>query len=248
MINYTDASEIVLTAVNKNRGYSLQYSFENSFFVDGVAYAGHVGRSTNFTDLPGFLVTEILGSNYFSDLTICKDADEIENSMVGHWRNLSYDPNLIVLFSDGANDSSKQRKAVNIAAAVAVPVVILAVIGVVLLVLFVPPVYKAVLPSDPLKRQRFKLPNPADDDAIGGMPRDRAETKAAPTVKVSRTQPSAAAVAPATTASTASASAAPATSAAPASSATAEIAPAESQAPSEDAPRSTWTKVRKPDQ
>lgn len=243
IVNLTNSDELTLTAVNSELGYAVQYNFENAFFIDGIAYAGHVGQNGSYINIPGTAMNFLMASQaaegpsgvigYFSDLTICKDIADIDSSMLPHWGNLSYDPNLIVLFSDGTltPGSSKQRKAVNIAVAVVVPVVLVAVLGVVLIVLFVPAVYIRVLPSDPLRKNRLKIPKPADDE-LGGA-RGRSETTAAASVKVSKSSGAAITTTPAATAAP---SAAP--SAAP--------APAAQPVTPEDPPRSTWTTSRKP--
>lgn len=236
LVNLTNAAELILTAVNKDKGYAVQYSFENAFFIDGVAYAGHVGQNDSYSNLPGYAMNTILHGqseetdSYYMDLTICKDIADGGSAMAARWRNLSYDPNLLVLFSDGVSTpaSTKQRRAVNIAVAVVVPVVLVAVLCVVLIVLFVPAVYIRVLPSDPLRKNRLKIPKPADDE-LGGA-RGRSETKAAAPASVKVTKSSGAAV-------SSTPVAAPAVVPEPVAQ---PIAP-------EDPPRSTWNKSRKPD-
>lgn len=224
LINLTNSDELVMTSVNEEKGYAVQYSFQNAFFVDGTPFAGHVGSDpTYFTGITGEIATALLGTQFYSDLTICKSLDEVNNSMLAHWHNLTYDPNLIALFSTGSTSpgASKQQKGVNIAVAVVVPVVIVAVILVVLIVLFVPAVYVRVLPSDPLKRNRFKGSNPVDDDAMAGS-RGRSDTKPVSTAPSTVKAPKAAEPA-----------------------AVAAVPPAP-DAQIEEAPRSTWATSRKP--
>ena len=76
-------------------------------------------------------------------------------SLLYPWESIYYDPSLQVFFGDSVvspTTSSKERKSWVVGVAVAIPIVIVLVIGAILIILFVPAVRKTVLPYRDARR------------------------------------------------------------------------------------------------
>jgi hypothetical protein len=165
---YTEGDEFYIEHVhgpyaritNELHGYSMAYSLDPFYLIDNVPYKANAD-SNETQAFPGYLVPPQI----FTNLEVCKPT-------FGHWDNLLYDPSLGVLFSNfplpdqpESEAAVKGRKSSLLAIYIVVPLVVVALAAVVLVILFVPPVYNAVLTSDPLKRNHLKVPaRQADED------------------------------------------------------------------------------------
>ena len=106
---YNNEDEIVLstgdnstmTANNAALGYGLQYTFQNVYAIDGIPYSNLDAPSSN--TISGATMNAASSGQFYTPISICKDAADINNTMQARWTSLVYDPSLLVLYSPVAS-------------------------------------------------------------------------------------------------------------------------------------------------
>ena len=101
LVNITDGDESTTTAVNAELGYAVEYTFQNVFIIDDIpiAISSSINDPTYFTGLTGASMKASFGEQFYYDVTVCKEAAVINNTLQARWTSLLYDPSITVLYS-----------------------------------------------------------------------------------------------------------------------------------------------------